>query len=75
MSTRDQLVSFAEQAAHDLNNTVAALSMAVELAFDELPEGNEELSSLLDRLQRSTVKLAAKVDALPASAEAWPLDD
>jgi hypothetical protein len=75
VSTRDQLVSFAEQAAHDLNNTVAALSMAVELAFDELPEGNEELSSLLDRLQRSTVKLAAKVDALPASAEAWPLDD
>ena len=30
---------------------------------------------LLERLQRSTVKLAAKVDALPASAEAWPLDD
>lgn len=75
MSARDELVSFAEHAAHDLNNTLAALSMAVELATDELPDGSDDLSSLLERVQRSTVKLAAKIDALPASAEAWPLSD
>lgn len=75
MSTRDELVSFAEQAAHDLNNTVAALSMAVELALDVVPEDNDDLSSLLERVQRSTIKLGAAVDGLPATAEAWPLDD
>lgn len=75
MSTRDELVAFAEHAAHDLNNTLAALSMAVELAIDEVSDGSDDLTSLLERLQRSTVKLAAKVDALPASAQAWPLDD
>lgn len=74
MSTSDELVSFAEQAAHDLNNTVAALSMAVELALEVLEEGNEDLSSLLDRVQRCTVKLGATIDGLPASAEAWPLE-
>ena len=75
MSAREELVAFAEQAAHDLNNTVAALSMAIELAIDVLPDDSDDLTSLLERVQRSTVKLGAAVDALPASAAAWPMDD
>ena len=76
MSSREELVSFAEHAAHTLNNTVAALSMAVELAIDILPEGgDDDLASLLERVQRNAAKLAAAVDGLPAAAEAWPLAD
>lgn len=75
MNTREDVVSFAVHAAHDLNNTVAALTMAVELAIDELPEGDEDLSSLLERVQRCAAKLASTVEAMPASAEAWPLND
>lgn len=75
MSARDELVSFARHTAHDLNNTVAALSMAVELALDELPDDSDDLSSLLERVQRCAAKIATTVDALPASAETWPLED
>jgi signal transduction histidine kinase len=75
MSARDDLVAFARHAAHDLNNTVAALSMAVELAIDELPDDSDDLSSLLERVQRCAGKIAATVDALPGSAETWPLED
>ena len=39
MSARDELISFARHSAHDLNNTVAALSMAVELAIDVAARG------------------------------------
>ena len=73
MSSRDELISFARQSAHDLNNTLAALSMAVELAIDVLPDDNEDLSSLMERVLKCATKLAAEVDELPASAEAWPL--
>ena len=73
-SSRDELISFAQQSAHDLNNTVAALSMAVELAIDVLPDDNEDLSSLMERVMKCTTKLAAEVDGLPANAEAWPLE-
>jgi signal transduction histidine kinase len=75
MSARDGLVSFARHTAHDLNNTVAALSMAVELAIDELPDDSDDLSSLLERVQRCAAKIATTVDALPATAETWPLED
>ena len=75
MSTRDELVTFAEKSAHELNNTVAAISMALELALDMLPEGDEDLTSLLERVQRSAAKLATEIEALPASAQSWPLDD
>jgi signal transduction histidine kinase len=76
MNAREELVSFAVKAAHDLNNTVAALTMAVELAIDVLPEGSDEdLTDLLERVQRSAVKLGATVDGLPAAAEDWPLAD
>lgn len=75
MTTRDELISFARQSAHDLNNTLAALSMAVEMAIDLLPDDDEDLSSLLARVNKCSIKLAAEVDALPASAEAWPLPD
>ncbi|MDK9899847.1 hypothetical protein [Klebsiella pneumoniae] len=75
MSTREDLVAFARHSAHDLNNTVAALTMAVELAIDMLPADDEDLSSLLERVQRNAAKLSATVDELPASAEAWELTD
>jgi signal transduction histidine kinase len=75
MSTREELVAFARHTAHELNNTVAALSMAVELAIDELPEDDADLSSLLERVQRCTVKIAATVDELQVKAEGWPLED
>lgn len=76
MNARGELVAFAEQATHSLNNTVAALSMAVELAIDVLPEGgDDDLASLLERVQRNAAKLAAAVDGLPAAAEDWPLAD
>lgn len=75
MSAREEIVSFAVQTAHDLNNTVAALTMAVELAVDVLPEDDEDLASLLERVQRSAAKLASTIHALPAAAEAWPLED
>ncbi|MEO5666400.1 MAG: hypothetical protein ABIR39_24270 [Nocardioides sp.] len=75
MTTRDELISFARQSAHDLNNTLAALSMAVEMAIDLLPDDDEDLSSLLARVHKCSIKLATEVDVLPASAEAWPLLD
>lgn len=75
MNTRDELVSFARASAHDLNNTVAALTMAVELAIEMLPEDDEELSSLLERVQRNAAKLASTIEAMPASAEAWELTE
>lgn len=75
MSARDELVSFARHTAHDLNNTVAALSMAVELAIDILPEDSDDLLSLLERVQRCAAKIATTVETLPADAEAWPLED
>jgi hypothetical protein len=74
MSTRDELISFARQSAHDLNNTLAALSMAVELAIDVLPEDNDDLSSLMERVLKCATKLSSEVDELPANAESWPLD-
>lgn len=75
MNTRDELVSFARHSAHDLNNTVAALTMAVELAIEMLPEGDEDLSSLLERVQRNAAKLASTIESMPASAEAWELTE
>jgi signal transduction histidine kinase len=75
MSTRDELVSFARHTAHELNNTVAALSMAAELAIDALPEDSDDLSSLLERVQRCAAKIATTLDALPDAAEGWPLED
>ncbi len=75
LSSRDDLISFARQSAHDLHNTLAALSMAVELAIDVIPEGDEDLSSLLDRVYKCATKLAAEVNELPAWAAAWPLLD
>ena len=75
VTTRDELISFARQSAHGLNNTLAALSMAVELAIDVLPDGDEDLSSLMERVLKCSTKLSAEVDALPASAEAWPIED
>lgn len=75
MSVRDELISFAEQAAHDLNNTVAAISMALELALDELPEADDELASLLDHARGCADRLAKSVAALPTAAADWSLDD
>ena len=75
-SARDDLVSFAGQAAHDLNNTVAALTMAVELAIDVLPDdADADLASLLERVQRNAAKLPVTVDSLPARAQDWPIQD
>ncbi|EON23235.1 MULTISPECIES: hypothetical protein [Nocardioides] len=75
MSTREELVAFAEQAAHDLKNTVAAITMAVELAIDVLPEGSDDdLAGLLERVQRNATKLASSLQELPAKAADWPLD-
>ena len=68
---RDELVSFARHTAHDLNNTVAALTMAVELAIDMLPEDDADLSGLLERVERNAAKLSAAIEAMPAAAEAW----
>ncbi|PUA80648.1 hypothetical protein [Nocardioides currus] len=75
MSTRDELVSFARRSAHDLNNTVAALSMAVEIALDMAPEGDEDMTGLLERIHRNAVKLGETVDGLPDRAREWPLED
>lgn len=75
MSTRDELISFAHHTAHELNNTVAALSMAVELAIDVLPDDSDDLSSLLERVQRCAAKIASTVDELQVTAEGWPLED
>ena len=75
MSTRDELISFARHTAHELNNTVAAMSMAVELAIDILPDDNDDLESLLERVQKCAVKIATTLEDLPSAAEGWPLED
>ncbi len=74
MSAHDDVVAFAEHVAHDLHNTVTAIAMAVELARDEVSERDGDLSSLLDRVERSTSRLAAQVQGLPTTAAQWPLD-
>ena len=75
MNTRDELIAFAEQTAHELKNSIAAIAMAAEMALDEAPAGVPELEALLTRMQGSATRLAALVDTLPAAANVWPLTE
>lgn len=71
MSSNSDLITFAEQAAHDLNNPLAAISMAVEMAMDEAPAGSQEVITLLERVQGSVARLASMIDDLPNAAATW----
>lgn len=59
----DELSRASGQIVHDLNNPLAAISMCLEIARDEVPEG-ELLASLLDRAAGSAAKLKRLVVAL-----------
>lgn len=74
MSTHDELVAFAEKAAHDLNNPLTAISMSIEMALDDVPVDSEP-AVLMQRALRSLGKLAATINDLPDRAAAWEFDD
>lgn len=61
--SEDELSRASGQIVHDLNNPLAAISMCLEIARDEVPEG-ELLASLLDRAAGSAAKLKTLVVAL-----------
>ena len=65
------LAAFAAKVAHDLNNPVSAMAMALEMAQDEVPSGNEELTDLIDRVARSVERLASRIEGLPELARTW----
>ena len=75
MTSRDDLVAFSRKARHDLQNPVAAVTLALELAQDELATGGEDVEDLIGRALRSAERLSEALDALPGRAADWPLED
>ena len=71
MSTRDDLVAYAERAAHDLKNPVTGMSMSLEMALEEVEPGSEA-ADLIERAQRSLAKLEGIIQGLPELARDWP---
>ncbi|MBE7323312.1 HAMP domain-containing histidine kinase [Nocardioides sp. Y6] len=61
--SEDELSRASGQIVHDLNNPLAAISMCLEIARDEVPEG-ELLANLLDRAAGSAAKLKTLVVSL-----------
>lgn len=61
--SEDDLSRASGQIVHDLNNPLAAISMCLEIARDEVPEG-DLLASLLDRAAGSAAKLKTLVVSL-----------
>ena len=75
MTSRDDLVAFSRKARHDLQNPLAAVTLALELAQDEMASGGEDVEDLVGRALRSAERLSEALDALPARAADWPLED
>ncbi len=75
MTSRDDLVSFSRRARHDLQNPVAAVTLALELAQEEIAEGGEDVADLVSRALRSAERLSEALDALPGRAADWPIED
>jgi signal transduction histidine kinase len=75
VTSRDDLVAFSRKARHDLQNPLAAVTLALELAQDEMASGGEDVEDLVGRALRSAERLSEALDALPARAADWPLED
>jgi signal transduction histidine kinase len=75
VTSHDELVAFARKARHDLQNPVAAVTLALELAQDEIASGGDEVEDLVSRALRSAERLSEALDALPARAADWPPAD
>ena len=74
MTSRDDLVAFSRKARHDLQNPVAAVTLALELAQDEIACGGDDVEELVSRALRSAERLSAALDTLPGRAADWPLE-
>jgi signal transduction histidine kinase len=75
VTSRDDLVAFSRKARHDLQNPVAAVTLALELAQEEIADGGDDVEDLIGRALRSAERLSAAVDELPGRAADWPLED
>ena len=75
MTSRDELVAFSRKARHDLQNPVAAVTLALELAQDEIASGGDDVEELVSRALRSAERLSEALDALPGRAADWPIED
>jgi signal transduction histidine kinase len=75
VTSRDDLVAFARKARHDLQNPVAAVTLALELAQDEMASGADDVDELVGRALRSAERLSEALDELPGRAAEWPLED
>lgn len=64
----ERLAVFAGQVSHDLKNPLAAISMSLELAQDELadagPEGRGTVTDLVDRAYNGTQRLKGMINDL-----------
>jgi signal transduction histidine kinase len=75
VTSRDELVAFSRKARHDLQNPVAAVTLALELAQDEIASGGDDVEELVSRALRSAERLSEALDTLPSRAADWPLED
>ncbi|WP_457207185.1 histidine kinase dimerization/phospho-acceptor domain-containing protein [Nocardioides sp. P5_C9_2] len=75
MTSRDDLVAFSRRARHDLQNPLAAVTLALELAQDEIATGGDDVEDLVGRALRSAERLSEALDTLPARAAEWPVED
>jgi signal transduction histidine kinase len=75
VTSRDDLVAFSRRARHDLQNPVAAVTLALELAQDEIATGGEDVEDLIGRALRSAERLSEALDTLPERAADWPIED
>jgi signal transduction histidine kinase len=75
VTSRDDLVAFSRRARHDLQNPVAAVTLALELAQDEIATGGEDVEDLIGRALRSAERLSEALDTLPERAAEWPIED
>jgi hypothetical protein len=74
VTSRDDLVAFSRRTRHDLQNPVAAVTLALELAQEEIADGGDDVADLIGRALRSAERLSEALDTLPARAAEWPVE-
>lgn len=64
----ERLGVFAGQISHDLKNPLSAITMSLEMARDEVADGDEIIASLLERASRGADRMNAMIGDLLAFA-------
>jgi signal transduction histidine kinase len=71
----ERLGAFAARVSHDLKNPLAAVRMSLELARDEVADGDTDVAQLLDRAQRGTHRINAIIGELLTFARGATVPD